>query len=185
MDSSAGERVALLSVVFHDLLRAPRRHCPMRFQGYGKGRMTQVRTVRPQRAVPALGMDVRLTTLEPEAAIERVTAALKAQGFGVLTRIDAHSTFQQKLGVSFRPYTILGACNPELAHRTLSHSSMVGLLLPCNVTVEAVPEGGSLVRIANPEAMARMGGLDGDPVIAELMEEAQHRLRRVADALSA
>ncbi len=62
---------------------------------------------------------------------------------------------------------------------------MVGLLLPCNVTVEAVPEGGSLVRIANPEAMARMGGLDGDPVIAELMEEAQHRLRRVADALSA
>lgn len=130
-------------------------------------------------------MDVRLANLGPEAAIERVTEALKAQGFGVLTRIDVQSTFQQKLGVSFRPYTILGACNPELAHRALSRDSMVGLLLPCNVTVESEPGGGSLVRIANPEAMARMGGLGGDPVIAELMEEAERRLRRVAAALTA
>ena len=146
--------------------------------------MAQVTTDRTERAVAALDMEVRLATLEPEAAIERVTTALKVEGFGVLTRIDAHSTFQQKLGVSFRPYTILGACNPELAHRALSHSSKVGLLLPCNVTVEAVPEGGSLVRIANPEAMARMGGLGGDPVIAELMEEAERRLRRVAEAIA-
>ena len=107
MDSPVGQRIALLSGSLHHHLRTWRRYW-RRSQEDWKGRMSQVRTVRPRLAVPALGMDVRLATLEPEAAIERVTAALKTQGFGVLTRIDAHSTFQQKLGVSFRPYTFGG-----------------------------------------------------------------------------
>jgi uncharacterized protein (DUF302 family) len=120
----------------------------------------------------------------PEAAIDRVTAALKTQGFGVLTRIDAHATFLQKLGVTFPPYTILGACNPDLAHRALRQDPKIGLLLPCNVTVEAGPAGGSVIRIANPEVMAQMGGLNRDPVIDGLMTDAHQRLRRVAEALA-
>ena len=93
-----------------------------------------------------------------DRAIETVTAALKSEGFGVLTRIDAHTTFREKLGVEFRPYSILGACNPPLAHRVLSHRAEAGLLLPCNVTVEA--EGsGSLVRIGDPDVMLSVGGM--------------------------
>jgi uncharacterized protein (DUF302 family) len=116
-------------------------------------------------------------------AIERTTDALKAEGFGVLTRIDAHTVFRQKLGATFRPFTILGACNPQLAHRALGHNPRVGLVLPCNVTIEASEAGGSIVRIANPEAMIAAGGLVGDPVLAELMTDAKGRLTRVAEAL--
>ncbi len=118
----------------------------------------------------------------PDQAIERVTDALKAEGFGVLTRIDTHQVFKQKLGIEFRPYTILGACNPTLDHRALTHSATVGLLLPCNVTVEAA-DGGSMIRIANPEAMLLAGGMDGDPAMVELMHEVRGRLERVAAAL--
>ncbi len=131
---------------------------------------------------PQLAFEARLAAT-PDLAIERVTDALKAEGFGVLTRIDTHQVFKQKLGIEFRPYTILGACNPTLAHRALAHSALVGLLLPCNVTVEAAP-GGSVVRIANPEAMLLAAGMDRDPAMVELMHDVRDRLERVAAALS-
>src|SRR5512141_862033 len=81
-----------------------------------------------------LGLYARLHT-DWETALQRVTAALKAEGFGVLTEIDVKETFKKKLDVDFRPYKILGACNPSLAYRALSAASEVGLLLPCNVTL--------------------------------------------------
>ncbi len=93
-----------------------------------------------KRALEPLAFEVHLgDSYFP--AVERVTAALKAEGFGVLTRIDVHTTLKEKLGQEFRPYSILGACNPQLAHRALSHRAEAGLLLPCNVTVEGGPGG--------------------------------------------
>lgn len=116
-------------------------------------------------------------------AVDRVIAALKVEGFGVLTRIDVHDTFKQKLDVDFRNYSILGACNPPLAHKALSNRPDAGLMLPCNVIVEEV-ENGTLVRIVDPAAMMQAGGLAGDPAMEEVGTEAGVRLRRVADALS-
>jgi uncharacterized protein (DUF302 family) len=131
----------------------------------------------------ALGFEVKLDCSYSEA-IDRVTEALRQEGFGVLTRIDAHNAFKEKLGVDFRPYTILGACNPSLAHLALSTVPEVGLLLPCNVTVED-REGGAVVRIINPREMMKPGGFDSDERIAKVGREAQERLKRVADSLSA
>jgi uncharacterized protein (DUF302 family) len=119
-----------------------------------------------------------------DRAIERVTTALKTEGFGVLTRIDVHTTLKEKLGAEFRPYAILGACNPPLAHRALSQDAQVGLMLPCNVTVEADPEGdGSVTRIADPRAMLSTGSFADDPVLVEVAGEARTRMERVAAAL--
>jgi uncharacterized protein (DUF302 family) len=119
-------------------------------------------------------------------ALERVTAALKAEGFGILTRIDVHTTLKEKIGADFRPYSILGACNPPLAHRALSHDAEVGLLLPCNVTVEAAPTGGgSVTRIADPVMMLSVGRFGSDATLGAVAEEARERLQRVAAALRA
>jgi uncharacterized protein (DUF302 family) len=84
--------------------------------------------------------------------------------------------------VDFRNYIILGACNPPLAHKALSSRPDAGLMLPCNVIVEAV-DGGTLVRIVDPAAMLQAGGLAGDPVLEEVGSEAEVRLKRVAAAL--
>jgi uncharacterized protein (DUF302 family) len=116
-------------------------------------------------------------------AMERVIDALKNEGFGVLTRIDVHDTFKQKLDIDFRNYSILGACNPPLAHKALSNRPDAGLMLPCNVIVEEVGNN-TLVRIVDPAAMMQAGGLAGDPAMEEVGTEAGVRLRRVADALS-
>lgn len=118
-----------------------------------------------------------------DSALERVIAALKEEGFGVLTRIDVKATFKEKLDVDFRPYTILGACNPSLAHRALSQDAISGLMLPCNVTVEEDPQGESIVRLANPEAMLTVGELESDPILLEVAREARARMERVAEAL--
>jgi uncharacterized protein (DUF302 family) len=119
-----------------------------------------------------------------DRALERVTAALKAEGFGILTRIDVHTTLKEKIDVEFRPYAILGACNPPLAHRALSHNAEVGLLLPCNVTVEAAPSGkGCIVRIADPKMMMSAGQFGDDPTLAAVAQDARDRLTRVAAAL--
>jgi uncharacterized protein (DUF302 family) len=119
-----------------------------------------------------------------DAAIEKITTALKDEGFGILTRIDVHATLKEKIGVDFRPYAILGACNPPLAHKALSHDAEVGLMLPCNVTVEVAPDGnGTIARIADPQVMLAAGGFATDPVLAEVAGEARSRLKRVAEAL--
>ncbi|NIZ09784.1 DUF302 domain-containing protein [Pseudooceanicola sp. HF7] len=117
-----------------------------------------------------------------DEAIERVTAALAQEGFGIISRIDLDKAFAEKLGQSFRRYTILGACNPGLAHRAVTARPDVGLLLPCNVTVEEGPDG-ALVRLVDAGQMMAMGDLGEAPEIAELAEDAGARLGRVAAAL--
>ena len=116
-------------------------------------------------------------------ALERTRAALKDKGFGVLTEIDVKQTMKAKLDVDFRPYVILGACNPPLAHRALSADLGLGLLLPCNVVVYDNGDGTSTVELMDPEAAL---GLVGDnPVIADVAHEARTRLRQALDALVA
>lgn len=129
-------------------------------------------------------MAFELTLDLPHAqAIDTVIDALKEEGFGVLTRIDVHDALKEKIGVDFRPYSILGACNPPLAHKALSSRPDVGLMLPCNVVVEDAGDNRSLVRILDPDAMMRAGGFDTDPVLSEVGGEAGVRLRRVAAVL--
>lgn len=128
-------------------------------------------------------MAFEVTVKAPYAeALDRVINALKVEGFGVLTRIDVHDTFKEKLDLDFRNYSILGACNPPLAYKALSNRPDAGLMLPCNVIVEEV-DNGTLVRIVDPAAMMQAGNLAGDPAIDEVGSEAGARLRRVADAL--
>jgi uncharacterized protein (DUF302 family) len=117
-----------------------------------------------------------------DAAVEKVTAALEAEGFGVLTSIDVKATLKEKLDADFRPYIILGACNPPLAQQALLSDPLVGLLLPCNVTVEEAAHG-SLVSIINPEAMLGVSPLSANKQIGEVAAEARIRLERVAAAL--
>lgn len=118
--------------------------------------------------------------LEFDAAVEALTAALKQEGFGVLTRIDVRDTLQQKIGVDFRRYLILGACNPQLAHRALQADPQIGLLLPCNAVVQETDERAVLVSIADPKAMFSL--VDAAD-LRDLADEAEQRLRRVLDAL--
>jgi len=128
-----------------------------------------------------LGFNVRLP-LPSDEAIARVTEALKAEGFGILTRIDVQATLKEKIGQDFRPYVILGACNPHLAYRALSADAAAGLLLPCNVVVEEA-EGGSLVRIVNPDAMMGVPGMEDQAAIQAVAADARAKLERVAAAL--
>lgn len=127
--------------------------------------------------------DVRLNCSHDEA-IGLVTRALGDEGFGVLTRIDLHDKFREKLGIEFRSYTILGACNPALANLALSAVPEIGLLLPCNVTVEATDDGASLVRIINARTMMDTAGFADDDRIAPVGREADERLQRVAEVLA-
>ncbi|MFQ5529384.1 MAG: DUF302 domain-containing protein [Gemmatimonadota bacterium] len=129
-----------------------------------------------------LSYDVRLNCAHRDA-IDRVTEALMAEGFGVLSRIDIDEKFREKLGVDFRPYTILGACNPALANVALGVAPEIGLLLPCNVTVEQEDDG-TLVRIINARSMMEMAGYGEDERIASVGREADDRLARVAAALA-
>lgn len=128
------------------------------------------------------GMHTHLD-LPYEAALDKVTAALKAEGFGVLTQIDVQDTLKQKLDVDFRRYIILGACNPPLAHRAFTTELEIGLLLPCNVIVYEDERGaGTVVSIINPIMLL---GIGINPTLASVGEEAAVRLRRVLDALQA
>ena len=114
-----------------------------------------------------------------EQAVEHVTAALKDQGFGVLTEIDVRTTLKKKLDVDFRKYVILGACNPPLAHQALTTELEIGLLLPCNVIVYE-DDGGSVVSIADPIAMMHVAN---NPLLEPVAAEARVRLQRVIAAL--
>jgi uncharacterized protein (DUF302 family) len=128
----------------------------------------------------AYGFERRLEQATVDQALERVTAALKQEGFGVLTQIDVQDTLKKKLGVDFRPYRILGACNPPLAHKALGADAQIGLLLPCNVVVQEAQGGGAIVSIADPRAMFRV--VD-NPALAPIVDEVDARLRRVIAAL--
>ncbi|HYU21376.1 MAG TPA: DUF302 domain-containing protein [Chloroflexota bacterium] len=113
------------------------------------------------------------------AAVERTRAALKEEGFGVITEIDVQRTLKEKTGTDFRPYVILGACNPQLAHRALGADLDIGLLLPCNVVVYEA-DGGSIVAAMDPEAAL---GLVQNPAITPIAHEAKERLTRALDKL--
>jgi uncharacterized protein (DUF302 family) len=126
-----------------------------------------------------IGSSVRLHT-DFEMALARVTEALKGQGFGVLTEIDVKETLKKKLDVDFRPYRILGACNPPLAHRALQTAPEVGLLLPCNVIVSQLEEGVVEVGIVDPIAML---GVMKNEDLKPVAEEAGQRLNLVLAAL--
>lgn len=128
-----------------------------------------------------LGFDVPLAA-PVDQAIAAVTEALKAEGFGILTRIDVQATLKEKIGADFHPYVILGACNPHLAQRALSADGAAGLMLPCNVVVEAAGEG-SLVRIINPDAMMAVPGLEDQAAVQAVAAEARVKLERVAASL--
>jgi len=128
-----------------------------------------------------LGIQARVQGSFDEV-IEKTTAALKTEDFGVLTRIDMHNTFKEKLGVDFRKYVILGACNPPSAHRSISANAEVGLLLPCNVTVQEDGDAISVTAV-NPELM--LGVLQGDPVVAAVAADVKAKLERVIARLSA
>jgi len=114
-----------------------------------------------------------------EQAVESVTQALKGEGFGVLTTIDVKATMKEKLDVEHRPYVILGACNPHLAHQALSMDDTIGLLLPCNVVVAETADG-SEVAIARPRAMLAIAG---EEALGEFADEAEARLSRALDQL--
>ncbi len=124
------------------------------------------------------GIRTRLN-LPYEQAVQRVTTALKSEGFGVLTEIDVRKTLKEKLNVDFRRYVILGACNPPLAYRALSAETEIGLLMPCNVIVYE-DDGGTVVVAQN--AVAALGVSD-NPVVCAVAEEATERLKRVIQSL--
>jgi uncharacterized protein (DUF302 family) len=124
------------------------------------------------------------TTVDMEypLAVERTREELSKEGFGVLSEIDISATLKKKLDVEFRPYVILGACNPPLAHRALSAERDLGLLLPCNVVVYAADEPGrSVVAAMDPEAALE---LTGNAEVREVAREVKERLQRVLSQVS-
>lgn len=133
----------------------------------------------PEIAKMNIGYTVQLKT-DFESAVERVTQALKVEGFGILTEIDVRETLKKKLDVDFRPYKILGACNPPLAHRALSAAPQVGLLLPCNVVVAQGERDMVEVSLVDPLSML---GIVNNPDVEPIAQEARARLERVIAAL--
>lgn len=127
-----------------------------------------------------LGFNVTLNS-DFATALNQVTEALKVEGFGVLTEIDVQSTLKKKLDVDFRPYKILGACNPALAYRALSVMPEIGLLLPCNVTVAQSDNGLIEVSLVDPIAMMAAAA---NPALEPIAQEAREKLARVAAALN-
>lgn len=125
------------------------------------------------------GYTVHMRGVDFETAKERTIEALKHEGFGVLTQIDLAKAFKEKLGVDFRRYEILGACNPALAHRGVQADIGLGLLLPCNVALWA-EENGTVVALLRPAAMFEAAE---SPAILPVAEEAEQRIGRVFESL--
>jgi len=124
------------------------------------------------------GIETRLDVPYDEA-VERVTAALKEEGFGVLTEIDVKGTMKKKLDADFRRYVILGACNPQLAHRALTAELDIGLLLPCNVIVYE-DGAGAVVAAMDPGVMAQVSD---NPALPAIATEAREKISRAIESL--
>src|SRR3970040_968628 len=122
----------------------------------------------------------KAVAISQDEAIERVTQELAKEGFGVLTEIDVAGTLKKKLGVEVPPYRILGACNPQFAHRALQAEPQIGALLPCNVVVRTDASGKTQVEIMDPRAVLQ---LVDRPEIAEIAGEVRQRLERVLAAV--
>lgn len=118
--------------------------------------------------------------LEFDQAIDKVTAELQTEGFGVLSDIDVAATMKKKLGEVMPPYRILGACNPHLAHQAVSAIPEIGLLLPCNVLVRQDDSGQVSVSFMDPGSVL---GLVNDPAIEPLAGQVREKLQRVMDAV--
>ncbi len=116
-----------------------------------------------------------------EEAVTKVTEAIAAEGFGILTEIDVKATMRKKLDVDFRKYVILGACNPPLALRALSAEPHIGLLLPCNVVVMERDGGGSIVSAIDPETQFK---LVGRPGLGKIACEVKEKLERALESIS-
>lgn len=117
-----------------------------------------------------------------EQAVQRVTEELQKEGFGVLTEIDVKATLKKKLDIDQRPYKILGACNPGLAHQVLSADPDIGLLLPCNVVVREEADGAVTVAFMDPVVVLKLVEKEG---VAELAQQVRGHLQRVSAALTA
>lgn len=118
--------------------------------------------------------------LSYDQAVERIRETLADEGFGVLTEIDVKATLKEKLDVDFKPYIILGACNPSLAYKTLQVEEQIGLMLPCNVVVQETADGGSIVAALNP--LVAMESVD-NPELEPLAKEVAQKLRRAIQAV--
>lgn len=118
-----------------------------------------------------------------DEVVEKVTAALAVEGFGVLTTINVKAVLKKKIDVDFRPYSILGACNPVLAHKALTERADVGLMLPCNVTVEETADSECMVRFIDPMAMMTFSTLGDSEALKSIGADAGERISRAAKAL--
>ena len=123
-----------------------------------------------------------LVKLPFEAAVAATTEALKRHGFGVLTEIDVQATLRKKLDVDFRPYRILGACNPQMAYKALQTEDKIGTMLPCNVIVQQRPDGAIAVSAVDP--VASMQAVD-NPALADTAETVRKMLRQVVEEIGA
>jgi uncharacterized protein (DUF302 family) len=126
------------------------------------------------------GFNVSLT-MPFDEAVSSVVAALKSEGFGVLSDIDVQATLKQKIGTDMPPYRILGACNPALAHKALQAEPDIGLLLPCNVVVRQESPGHVVVAFIDPQTMV---DLVGKPEVQPIADEAKQRLERACRSLA-
>lgn len=124
----------------------------------------------------------RTVDLAFDQAIEKTRAALKEEGFGVLSEIDIKEKLKEKLDVDFRRYTILGACNPPLAYKTLQQEINIGLLLPCNVVVYEADEAGKSV-VAAVDAKAMLSVVGNNATLNQVASEVNERLQRVISSL--
>jgi uncharacterized protein (DUF302 family) len=130
----------------------------------------------------SLGFDIELPVAF-DNAMRQVKEALKQEGFGILTEIDLQNAFREKLGREFRPYVILGACNPPLAYAAVSADPAIGLLLPCNVTVEFIAEQRTMVRLTNPETLLATASLEASSALTSVAHDASERMARALDVL--